>query len=230
MAYRRSLYRNSFDNQAKELLLKARGAQKLTKLYPELRDSVFQCAILLVVAALETYIKLIVESWVQNIKTLNLGHITPADARAFVASKKLERKFALFQYNGDERALYTSLLSESELWPFLNGDSKLPAFFQGKVLHEGAAYLSSKNMKKLFGRLGINDMIARLSRSLSRDVEVLIDSIQGIRTALAHSSPPPLTIADVERILADCTSLVGAIDRVFYAHVMKHGGQDCWTP
>jgi hypothetical protein len=157
-----------------------------------------------------------------------MGHTTPGDARAFIASKTLERRFALFHYNGDERALYTSLMSESDLWPFLNGDPKLPAFFEGKALHQGAAYPSSKNIKKLFARLGINDMIARLSRNLSRDVEVLIDGFQGIRTALAHSSPPPLTIVDVERLLTDCKSLVGSVDRVFYAHVMKHGGPTCW--
>lgn len=175
MAYRRSSYRNAFDTQANELLLKARKAQKLGKTYPELRDSVFQCAVLLVVAALETYLKLLVESWVQKIRNNNLGHTTPVDSRAFIASKKLERIFALYQYNGDEKALYTSLMSETDLWPFLSGGAALPPFFQGKALHDGVAYPSSKNVKRLFARLGITDMIARLSRNLSRDVEVLID-------------------------------------------------------
>jgi RiboL-PSP-HEPN len=229
MTYRRSSYRNAFDMQATDLLQRARQARRLGKTYPKLRDSVFQCSILLVVAALETYIRLLVESWIQNKRKNDLGHTAPMDARAFIASKTLERTFALFQYNRDEKALYTALKSKSDLWPFLCGDSKLPPFFDGKVLHDGATYPSSKNMRKLFGRLGINDMIDRLSRDLSRDVEVLIDGFQGIRTALAHSSPPPLTIADVERHLADCKSLVAAVDRILYVHVMRHGGPDCWT-
>lgn len=229
MAYRRSSYRNAFDAQADDLLRKAKKAQGLSKTYPELRDAVFQCAVLLVVAALETYLKLLVKSWIQSVRTNNLGHVTPIDARAFIAAKKLKRNFALFQYNGDEKALYTSLMSETDLWPFLSGGAALPPFFQGKALYDGVAYPSSKNVKKLFARLGIKDMIARLSRNLSRDVEVLIDGIQSIRTALAHSSPPPLTIGDVERHLADCKSLVGSIDRIFCAHVLKHGGPTCWT-
>jgi|SRR5271166_1019044 len=229
MSYCRSVYRNEFDTQAADLLHKAKLAERLGKSYPTIRDSVFQCAVLLLVAALETYLKLLVEAWVQKLKSKNFGTKTPDHARAFIAAKKLDRAFALYHYDGNEKALYTSLMAESSLWPFLAGTPQLPAFFNGKALHDGAAYPTSKNIKKLFARLGVQDMIARLSRNLSRDVEVLIDSLQSIRTALAHSSPPPLTLSDVERHLTDCKALVGSIDRIFWAHVKAHGGSDCWT-
>jgi hypothetical protein len=229
MTYRRSTYRNDFDDRVNGLLKKARNAQRLNEDHLDLRESVFQCSVILVVAAMETYLKLLIESWIQNIKSNNLGHSAPLDARAFVVAQKLERQFALFQYDGDERALYQSLMTKSELWNLLHGSSNLPQFFEGKTLHSGAAYPSAKNLKKLFGRIGIGDIMAQLGRLLSRDVEVLIDGFQSIRTALAHSSPPPITIADVERLLTDCKSLVGAVDRVLYLHVMKHGGAQCWT-
>jgi hypothetical protein len=56
----------------------------------------------------------------------------------------------------------------------------------------------------------------------------LIDAFQSLRTALAHSLPPSITISDVEARLADAKALVGAIDRIFHGHVMSHGSSDCW--
>jgi hypothetical protein len=136
--------------------------------------------------------------------------------------------FALYHYDGDERTLYKSLLNETTLLPLLAGDANLPPYFEGKALHDRTAYPSKKNIRKLFARVGIDDMMGRLSKSLSRDADVLIDSFQGIRTALAHSAPPPITINDVEQLLSDSKLIVGAIDRILHGHVMRHGGSSCW--
>lgn len=143
-------------------------------------------------------------------------------------SKKLEKKFAHYQFTGDERTLSLALISEPSLWALMAGDPNLPASFDGRALHDGSGYPSSKNIKRLFARVGIDNMIDKVSRNISRDAEVLVESFQSIRTALAHSSPPTITINDVERLLADSKVIVGAIDRILHNHIMRHGGNVCW--
>ena len=228
MPYRRSLHRVEFNERLDFLLKKARRAQRLRARDSDIRDLVFQCAIFQTSAALETYLRLLMESWVQKIKTFDKGAITPHASRAFFVVRRLDKLFASYRFSGDERALFSSIGSETALWPLMMGADKLPSFFIGKEFHEGSSYPSYRNIRRLFARVGIDDMIARLSRNLSRDTEVLIEGFQSIRTALAHSSPPTITISDVEDRLKDVKELVGAIDRVFFSHVMKHGGTDCW--
>jgi hypothetical protein len=104
----------------------------------------------------------------------------------------------------------------------------LPAYFTGRDLHKETSYHSADNLRRLFRRAGIDNILGLLSGRLRRDVELLIEGFQSVRTALAHAAPPLLTVADVETLLVDIKALVGAIDKVFYQHVMQHGGQACW--
>ncbi|RYZ65603.1 MAG: hypothetical protein EOP09_13995, partial [Proteobacteria bacterium] len=111
--------------------------------------------------------------------------------------------FNKYAYTNDERALYSHIEGEVELWPMMSGAAALPGYFEGKALHDGSSYPSGKNLKKVFARVGIDNMLDRISSNLGRDAEVLIEGFQSVRTALAHSSPPALTVADVEALLED---------------------------
>lgn len=229
MRYIRSSHRNSFDERVRFLITKARRAERLRASDADIRDMVFQSAVFLTGAATESYVRLLVETWVQKIRLNGRGLHAPGMAGAYIASRRLTDAFARFHFSGDEKLLCKSIQGERDLWPLLAGSGNLPHFFEGKVLLDGVTYPSSKNLKRLFARLGIENMTDRLSRNLSRDVEILIENFQGIRTALAHSSPPTITINDVETLLSDSKALVGAIDRIFHSHVMRHGGPTCWS-
>lgn len=228
MPYFRSVYRKSFDEQVNFLVRKARRAHRLKDSDSDIRDMVFQSAVFRAGAATETYITLLIEAWLQKLKACGKDSCAPLSTNAFYASVRLRNAFAKYQLSGDERELLIYLQNEKDLWPLLAGNGTFPHFFEGKTLHSDTAYPSLKNLKKLFFRVGINNMTDRLSRNLSRDVENLIESFQGIRTALAHSFPPSITIGDVEVLLSDSKLLVGAIDRIFHGHVIKHGGSQCW--
>ncbi|MGJ5150985.1 HEPN domain-containing protein [Bradyrhizobium sp. HKCCYLR1023] len=228
MPYSRSSSRKSFESRIGALLAEANTAQKLSKSHPGIRDMVFQCAIFQTSAALEEYLKLLIEGWAFSLKQHNLNKSLPDLPRGFLVSRRLQRHFAQFAYTGDEAQLLKSIPKEYQAWPIFDDRAPLPAYFDGKLLHEKSAYPSFKNLKRLFFRVGIDQFEAKMNRLINGDMETLVEGFQSIRTALAHSAPPALTILDVKKNLRDITKLVSAIDRLFYKHVVENGGSSCW--
>lgn len=234
MHYRRSAFRADFEERVKGLREKSRKANTLPRSLAdqnlaEVRDMVFQCTIFQTSAALEIYLKLVIESWAQAVRQHGKGQHLPADVRASFARRRLIPYFKRFAFLEEEGVLHNSIISETDLWSFLNGSQDIPAFFDGRAIHETCAYPSYKNLKRLFARVGIPDIEAKLGRILRRDVEALIVAFQDIRTALAHAAPPRITLKDVRNRLDDQIKLVSAIDRILFIHVSNHGGLECWT-
>ena len=77
MAYSRSVYRKDFEERLLFLRHEVVKASKLPVMYHNLRDMAFQCAIFQTSAALESYLKLILESWVSRDKEPGYGRINP---------------------------------------------------------------------------------------------------------------------------------------------------------
>ncbi len=194
-----------------------------------MRDMIFQCAIFQTSAALETYLKLLIEGWAQSLKQQNKGDLLPLATRGFLAARRFQPHFDRFGFYKNESELIASIPRDHAAWPVLNSDPSLPHFFDGKMIHANSAYPSIKNIIKLLNRVGIDNPKSSLDRLLRGDVETLVEGFQSIRTALAHSSPPSITFRDVQNLLADIQRLVSAIDRLFYRQVVRHGGISCWT-
>lgn len=229
MAYKRSAHRIEFDRRVEELLVRSRSANRgKSKLPAAVRDMVFQCAVFQASAAFESYLKLLLESWSQRIRASGRVNAIPLDSRAFLAAKNVETAFAQYTINKDEKRLIEHLKLQNELWPFVSGSGPLHPAFKGEKLYDGVSYPSEKNLIKLFNRLGITNLIGQLNRILKRDVSLLIEGYQSVRTALAHSNPPDITIEDVSRLLGDLKALARALDRTFYNHVRLHSGLECW--
>jgi hypothetical protein len=190
---------------------------------------IYQCAVFQTCAALESYLKLLIESWAQALRVQGLHGRLPENTRGFLAAKRFERHFSKYAYAGEEHLLSISIASEYKNWPVLEANSMLPHYFNGAMLHDETAYPTLRNIKRLFARVGLTSIEVELCRLLRRDVDSLLEGFQSVRTAIAHSAPPDLTISDVRRLIDDIISLVGAIDRAFFSHVMKHGGLSCWN-
>lgn len=229
MPYAKSVYRRDFETRVRDLLNEARNAQRLPPERGAIRDMVFQCAIFQTSAALEVYIKLLIEGWVFALKTQNKSADLPDLPRGFLITSRLRKHFDQFAYTGDEAQILRSIPREYQAWPIFDPNFLFPPYFDGKLFHEKTAYPSFKNLKRLFLRVGIDNFQAQMNRLLKSDVETLVENFQSIRTALAHSSPPALTLLDVKNNLADMDRLVRCIDRVFFRHVARHGGVVCWT-
>ncbi len=229
MPYTRSVYRVEFDSRLAFLRKKAKRAARLRASDQDIRDLVLQCTILHTSAALETYLKLLVEKWVQNVRALSIGNQISLTTRSYIASRRLQNMFNKFLYIGDEKGLIGSISSEADLWAFMQGNPVLPGYFHHTELLDGTSYPSYRNIARLFVRLGVPDIHGQLGRALRRDPETMIENFQSLRTALAHSAPPSVTIIDVENRLADMKALVSGIDRVFHRHVVASCGAVCWA-
>lgn len=228
MPYRKSVYRADFEARIRSLKAEAIKAERFPVELHDIRDMVFQCAIFQTSAALETYLKLIIESWFQQIKINSLGTVLPPAVRGRLATYRLVSQFEAFVAKRDEELMYTYLAGQADLWQIMAGGSAIPPKLTGKEIHDGRAYPSGKNIKTLFIRIGIKNIHDELAKILKRDIDAMVEGFQSIRTAIAHSAPPSITAKDVKRLLTDMDSLVRAFDRVFYRHVSKHGGDVCW--
>lgn len=228
MAYSRSIYRNDFQARIDLLLSASRKANRLPVLYHDTRDMVFQCAIFQTSAALESYLRLIVESWFQEIKGRSLGASLPDNVRGYLALRRFGSAFERYLVTKDDITISSHLGKEKSFWSLMTGAAVIPSHIRGADIYDGAAYPSYKNIKKLFARFGVPNVHDRISIILKRDVETMIESFQSIRTALAHAAPPVVTIADVRDRLSDMSDLVRALDRIMHQLVNLHGGSVCW--
>ena len=229
MPYRRSVHRKDFDNRVGLLLKEAYKAQRRVKsVSSEHRDMIFQCAIFQTSAAIESYNRLIIESWIQKLRTKSISHI-PVSARAFILVERLKGVIGKYNLLKDEAWVLSEISKSHWPWGLIMATGPTPPALNGAALHAHTSYPSEKNIERLYNRLGLSGMINKLGAEMKRDASILIESFQSVRTALAHSSPPPISITDVTRLLDDARILVAAIDRIMFRHIGKHGGVDCWT-
>jgi len=173
-------------------------------------------------------LKLLIEGWAQKIRIYSRADKVPVATRAFLTSRKLDSHFSSFRASGHEAKLLENLAKESTLWQLMLGHTAASFLFDGKQIYDATGYPSYKNINRLFSRLGISNIGDLIGKKLHRDTETLIEGFQSVRTALAHSEPPIITIQDVEAKLEDMRSLIGAIDKIFYKHVVAYSGSDCW--
>lgn len=228
MSYSKSSYRKDFEARIKTLKTEAAKAHGLPVPHHDIRDMVFQCAVFQTSAAMETYLRLSVESWFQQVKQNSLGASLPDNLRGHLAARIFSGAFEKYVATREENPLHKTLGSEKKFWDVMTGSPNIPAYISGKEVHDGAAYPSYKNLHRLFSRLGVPNIHDQLAAILQRDIETMIEGFQSVRTALAHSAPPTITLKDVRKLLSDMSDLVRAVDRVLYRQVMNHGGAACW--
>lgn len=229
MAYRRSTHRLDYEARSKALLINCRKAERLQPKDRDVVEMVYQCAIFQTCAALETYLKLLIEGWAQEIRVRSLHACLPDKTRGFLAAKRFQPHFNRYAFAREETALSSAIANEHKTWPVLDSNSALPHYFSGALLHSETAYPTLKNIKRLFARVGVENIEHLISIQLGRDVDSMIEGFQSVRTALAHSAPPDVTMEDVRRLMSDISNLVQAIDRIFFKHVVRHGGRVCWN-
>jgi hypothetical protein len=229
MGYRKSSFRKDFDLRISDLSKKSGLAQRTCVVSLGLTELVFRCTVFEACAAQEEYVKLISENWIRQI--VANGHTTriPRRVRMFFLMNQVAPAVSAFNFKGDEKKTLKKFVTDSGITPISDDKMALPLFLKPNTIHKNCSYPSIDNLRKLFHRLGVDDIIELISARTRRDAELMIQDFQSVRTAIAHSSPPPLTINDVKRHLNSSKILIEQIDRILFSHTCKTIGRTHWV-
>lgn len=102
----------------------------------------------------------------------------------------------------------------------------LPHRFNGI---DDKAYPSVKNVKRMFRRLGIDDVFSRLNRRMKCNAEGELTSFNNIRGALAHTGiSGSYSYGDIKVQVARVRRLVGALDNEAFFHLRVCAADVAW--
>jgi hypothetical protein len=233
MAYRRSRARTQFDAEIREILRIVGEAHSKKCSSAAVREYALCNAILLTSAKLESYLEDLVADWAASIRSKGITtERLPRRTRAFLLNQPtIISAYRRFFAEEDEAALLTKIettIAQAQYEFALDGRG-LPVF-HAKVLYADRKYPSPKNLRRLFDRLGIENIFIELNKLAKRDAEGMLTSFNDLRTELAHvGMPVGVPATDIKNRIRDTAAMVGYIDRVFFRSVRASVGSDCWT-
>lgn len=207
------------------------GSKEASRKYipPEVKKLAFQSAIFQASAALEDYLKGIFDHWVFELKRQSKSiHNIPSRARFSYFGREFKNAFSRYSHVGDEKAFAKKLQKKSAFFEFVVGENTVPAYLSGEFAYKDKKYPSPKNINALYTRIGCDNVFALLSREMKTDAEMKLQAFTDIRTALAHGTPPDITLADVRRNLDDVATIIRALDKINHKEFSKDFGGGVW--
>src|SRR5690606_27376182 len=130
---------------------------------------------------------------------------------------------------GDERKLIQNLSLSKGTYQIINDDDNFTN--QIKVVHTLGTnkYPALKNLKLVFNRLGIEDIVKQINTFARKDLMTAFDSFLSLRESIAHQSTSNLTINDIKRHFDNVCIYINHIDRILYKHICKTSTSKFWT-
>jgi len=197
------------------------------------KDYVTAAIIFLTHAELENYIEdcfshyaLAIQS--HGIKGSNLP--IALQSHLFIKNANINAHFGKFIFNQSEKQLLESigLALQGNAGDVIR-DSTLVPKFTGREIYQLQKYPSTDNLKKIFYRVGVDNLFNQLSSYLKQDSKSLLESLGGLRTQLAHTATlPGVTYKDVLDRIHDTMRFVGAMDRLLYKNMTKNFNSKIW--
>ena len=230
MAYLKSNARVSFEHRVDNLKKTAKkAAYRYKKIPSDVRDVTFHAAILETSAALEEYIKVLLDDYKYKIQQSGLPlKNLPNSIRTYLLIKRIRPHFENLTYFGDERRALHRLDIDSNHFKVLNPNASVGHDIDIVSILDGKKYPSPKNWHILFLRLGIINIFDCVNNRLKRDSISFLESFNDVRTTLAHGHPPNLTYIDIQRHLDNMKSFVNGVDRVLCTHFCNYSGKCTW--
>lgn len=232
MAYQTSKARRNLQGALRSVSLRTRLAEKKT-VQSDLREYAIAASIFLAHAEIENYVADILSAFSLAVVSLSpKGSKLPPHLQAhlFIEKSNARVHFGNFLAASSERDLLRHL-SQSMRGPagtYLN-DAVAAQSFTGADVFTKIKYPSEDNLKKLFFRLGIDNLFGKLSGILKQDSSALLQSVSSLRTQLAHTGTlPGISCKDVRDKLKDTDKFVGALDRVMYEVTSSNFGATLW--
>lgn len=210
------------------LMAGAKSASKRS-IPAQVREMTYQSAIFQASSTLEEYLKQIFDHWLFELKNSNSsGDKIPTRARFSYLGRQFHSHFCRYISEGDEKILAERLISNSNVIDFAMGRSAIFPYITGEFVYKDRKYPSPENIKKLYSRIGCDNIFDRISAILRSDAELKLRGFNDVRTAIAHGLPPSLTIIDVKRNLDDVASFIKSLDKINHKEFAKHFGAGVW--
>lgn len=231
MPYSKSRARKEFEIEARKLLkLAKKVSYKSSPLAYDHKQLVNQSCIFLLSARIEDFTKNLIEDLLYNYrnKGATLNHI-PKNIRTKALLDKQVNFYRSYYNSSDERTLLKSIAIDSSYYGIMdNAAAFTTQVFSNNIIGTNK-YPSIKNLRILYFRIGINDIVNDLNRKAGKDIKTNIESFLSLRESIAHQGAPAVTFIDVERHFANMIEVINYIDRVVYSHVKKESGELFWT-
>lgn len=232
MPYIKSSAKRTLDNEIDSMILVIKATYRTVR-DPEIQKYVLSSCMMLGSAKLEVYFEDVIDGWILNINNAGLkASDIPNNLKALylnqVFLKSAFKNLIIMDTNESE---YIDLISRNlghNIFNLTRLNERLPLLESRKV-YEKKKYPSPDNIKALFKRIGINNMLNELNRDARADIQRLIESYNDLRSEIAHSGiPVGINDKDVINKLTLLKKVAFHIDRVFLRHITQHNIKNTW--
>ena len=231
MSYSKSRARKDFETESNKLVKLAKKVSfKSSPLTYDHKQLINQSCIFLLSARIEDYTKNLIEDLVYSYRTNGaLLKDIPKNVRTKVLLDKQVNYYRTYYNSSDEKSLLRNISIDNHCYQLLDDT----VIFSTQVLPSNIIgsnkYPSIKNLRILYNRLGINDIINELHRKAKKDITTGIESFLSLRESIAHQGAPAITFIDIERHFKNINEVINYLDRVLYSHIKKESGDIYWT-
>ncbi len=230
MSYKKSRSRITFEQSADALLRLSRFASlKRNGFSYDHQNLVFQSAIFRACAAIEEYLKTFSEDLLFSFKSQGAKLCdVPSNLRASSLLIRQTADFKKYIILGDEGALLKRLQPSSGIFSVCRDNDSLVNQIGLNELLGTKKYPSIKNIKVVYNRLGIADIMQAAHKRGKKDYTGRLESFLSVREAISHQLPPPLTFQDVKRHFANIAELLNQFDRIAFSHIARVSDKKYW--
>lgn len=230
MPYSKSRARRDFETESSKLIKLAKKiSYKSSPLTYEHKQLINQSCIFLLSARIEDYTKNLIEDLVYNYKSngATMGHL-PKNIRTKALLDQQIHHFRTFYNSSDEKALIRNISIDNSYYSIIDNTISFTNQIQASNIIGTNKYPSTKNLKIVYNRLGINNIITELNRKAQKDIKTAIESFLSLRESIAHQGAPTITYSDIERHFKNINEAINYIDRIICSHIKRESGDNYW--
>lgn len=226
MPYSKSRSRKAYEEAIIDISERIKKA-KNSKIDNSFGEYIIAASIFLAHAEMENYIYDVFHDFADAVQVAaRRGSVLPSNLRAhlFIRKSNVKAGVSRLIIGGPERDFINSVVSliNGHAGTLIDESRELARFTGVDVLVE-QKYPSKDNLKVLFNRIGISNIFDELGSILKEDCGMLLDSIGGLRTQLAHNaSLPGIGYKDVKDVIKKAERFIGGLDRAIYRVVVKY--------
>lgn len=230
MPYSKSRARRDFEIESTKLIkLAKKVSYKSSPLTYAHKQLINQSCIFLLSARIEDYTKNLIEDLIYSYRTngATLQNI-PKNIRTKTLLDNQVNHFRTYYNSSDEKTLIRNISIENGFYSLIDDTITFTNQVHSSNIIGTNKYPSIKNLKILYNRIGINDIITELNIKAKKDIKTGFESFLSLRESIAHQGAPAITYIDIERHFRLINEAINYIDRVVYSHIKRESGEIYW--